>query len=307
MDNYITIDGGTTNTRICLVKDGILTDIVKIAIGAKTGIDDGQALSSLVRNGICCILEDNNMQESDISRIIASGMITSEFGLYEVKHTVLPAGIKELHDTAVEIKLADISDIPFVFLRGVKSVTDKLETTDMMRGEETELIGMGGSTDGIYVLPGSHTKIIKVEDGRIASFSTALTGEMIAALSENTILKDAVALDSRIDENYLLEGVNYCEKNGLNEALFKVRVLKNVFSCNNAQIYSFFVGAVLSADAARIAEFKTNRVVIGGKAELASAYRIILEERYSIRAVSVPDKTNAAALGAVKIYEYDGE
>ena len=55
-----------------------------------------------------------------------------------------------------------------------------------------------------YVLPGSHSKLIHVDGaGRIVDFTTMLTGEMIAALSQNTILKDAVYLaGTRLDESW---------------------------------------------------------------------------------------------------------
>ena len=50
----------------------------------------------------------------------------------------------------------DLADIPFVFFRGVKTATD------MMRGEETELVGLCAAPDAgsVYVLPGSHAKIV---------------------------------------------------------------------------------------------------------------------------------------------------
>ena len=38
---------------------------------------------------------------------------------------------------------------------------------------------------------------------------------------------------------------DYCEHWGLNCALFKARILKNVFQCGPLEAYSFFAGAVL--------------------------------------------------------------
>jgi len=64
-----------------------------------------------------------------------------------------------------------------------------------------------------------------------------LSGEMIAALSQNTILKDAVDLSvNAIDEAALIEGYNYAIANGVNEALFKVRVGKNLLGRTKEQI-----------------------------------------------------------------------
>ena len=93
-----------------------------------------------------------------------------------------------------------------VIVPGVKTEGETIADADMMRGEETELIGLTEHLESaaVYVLPGSHSKLIHVDGaGRIVDFSTMLTGEMIAALSQNTILKDAVYLaGTRLDESW---------------------------------------------------------------------------------------------------------
>ena len=252
MANYITIDGGTTNTRISLVVDKKIVDTLKFNVGAKAGIDDELLLRKTVKNGITTILSKNNMIEDDVFRILASGMITSEFGLYKLEHIPTPAGINELKNAMTKVVLEDISKIPFVFMCGVKTNCDSLKNADMMRGEETELMGVIGDGDEecLYIFPGSHSKIIHTDKiGRIDNFWTGLTGEMISAISKNTILRDSVNLENvNLLDDFLLEGYNYCKYNGMNDALFKVRVLKNIFNWNYDQIYSFFLGVILCGE-----------------------------------------------------------
>ena len=79
--------------------------------------------------------------------------------LCNLPHICAPAGISELCDNMHETVIPEISEIPFVFVRGVKSVSDNLSETDMMRGEETEICGLMGEDDGkcMYILPGSHS------------------------------------------------------------------------------------------------------------------------------------------------------
>ena len=117
MATYITIDGGTTNTRISLVENLKVIDTLKFGVGARAGIDDKKILESTVKNGIIDILKNNKKSETDITRILASGMITSEFGLCQLDHITAPAGIKELNATMHEVILENISEIPFVFIR----------------------------------------------------------------------------------------------------------------------------------------------------------------------------------------------
>ena len=310
MNNYIVIDGGTTNTRINLVRNGTVTDGLKLHQGARSAIDAKDALAQAISEGIKALLGRNGMVSGDIKRILASGMITSEFGLYKVDHTVAPAGIAELHRNMREVILSDISDIPFVFISGVKTTCTSLESADMMRGEETELMGIISETgeNAVYVLPGSHSKIIFTDErGRIINFHTMLTGEMTAALSQYTILKDAVRLgECKNDTEYLLKGYTYAKQHGINEALFKTRILKNLFNATYDQAYSFFCGAVLSAEADSILGMGTKRIYVGGRTEIKEQLSAILHFASNVEIIPIDERTAAEATvkGILKIYEY---
>ena len=309
MKNYIVIDGGTTNTRICVVSGGELLSSLKLSIGARAALDNNALLVSEIKNGICEALKKAELSENEIECIIASGMITSASGLYELDHIELPANADILANNVARVSLPGVSNIPFVFIRGVKSQSENLRECDMMRGEETELMGIMSDkySDAIYVLPGSHSKVIKVtRGGTITDFCTLLTGEMIAALAANTILKDAVDLSlSEIEDDALIEGYNYAKSEGLNNALFKVRILKNLFGASKVKCYSFFMGAVLSGEIDAIMKYNESTVVIGGKAQLKHALATILR---AVTDKTVIELTNeevedSVVNGALKIYE----
>ena len=312
MKRYITIDGGTTNTRVNLVEDGNITATKKISRGARAGIDDRDGLKNELRSAISAILEEKKLSESDITRILASGMITSEFGLYELPHLEAPAGIKELHDSMAEVSFPEISSIPFVFIRGIRVVSDSLSESDMMRGEETELVGLmtlcnckGG---GVYVLPGSHSKIISIDgEGKICSFATMLTGEMIMALSQNTILKDAVDIGiSDLRAPDLKGGYLLSKREGLNKILFKLRIMKNILKYSPDEVYSFFVGAVLADEIDYILSLDTDEIIIGGNQRLKNATATLLRgiSEKSVTVISDIDVERSTAIGAITIYEF---
>ena len=303
MGKYITIDGGTTNTRVSLVSKNKVIKTVKIHAGA--GARDKDYLKTEIKKAICEL-----RKTEEPKRILASGMITSEMGLYNLPHISAPAGIGELHHGMCEVELSEISDVLFVFVPGVRISDGTLEHTDMVRGEETELVGLTDSllNDSLYVLPGSHSKIIKTDScGRITDFKTALTGEMIWALSKDTILKDAVNLSqSDLNKEYLIKGYEYCRDNGLNTALFKTRVLKNMFERNECEIYSFFMGVLLQSEIAEIIQATESNVIIAGKKQIKTAMVNLLKYLCDKKVISVSDKTaeTAPAIGVVKIYEY---
>lgn len=310
MANYLTIDGGTTNTRINLVVESEIVDTIELKIGVKLNINGKDTYKNEIRKGIEILLGNNEMSESDIERIICSGMITSELGLCPLEHLKLPCGIYELCKGLHEIVIDEISKIPFVFIRGVKTACSSFGESDIMRGEETELFGITDNPEPgcLYVLPGSHSKLIYIdEESRINDFSTELTGEMIEAIATGTILKDVIDLNNtEIDEQFLQKGYMYAKENGVNSAFFKVRILKTLFSCNDIQTYSFFVGVALSSEIDSIIKSLPRKVVIAGKKQLKLPISILLNKNCDKEVECVADDISkfAATYGMVKIYEH---
>lgn len=307
MPNYITIDGGTTNTRISLIVNNQVIDTLKYNVGAKNGIENSQLLKNTIKQGISKLLINNNLCESDIVSILASGMITSEFGLIDLPHTVLPVGIGDLHNAMYRTEMPDVSGIPFVFMCGVKTKGYSLETADMMRGEETELMGILCG-EGVYVLLGSHSKIIRSDaSGKIVDFKTMLTGEMIAALSQNTILKSTVECKKQpLNKEFLHNGFEYAKQNGINNALFKVRVLKALLDMKSSEIYSFYMGVILCDEIRYILSLKTEQIVVTGQVQIKEAVVELLHQLTTIKVTMVSDKESdeSTAMGMIKIFEY---
>lgn len=303
---YLTVDGGTTNTRISLVREGQVCDTQKLAAGARNGAD---VLKKALRQGILEILARNSCTEGDVARILASGMITSEYGLCNLPHIPVPAGKRELRENLFETVIGEVSTVPFCFIRGVRAMGDTLDGADMMRGEETELMGLmeADAADALYILPGSHSKHIAVDkEGRIHAFRTMMTGEFFAAVMEHTILRDAADFDhNTIVEKRLLEGCDYADRHGVNEALFKTRVLRNVFGAAKEECYSFLMGAVLCDEVRAILSAPQETVVLGGQKQFRSAMGLLLTAKGNKKVTVLDDGRvgNSTALGAVRIYE----
>ncbi|HET6234210.1 MAG TPA: 2-dehydro-3-deoxygalactonokinase [Acetobacteraceae bacterium] len=118
--------------------------------------------------------------------VLLSGMIGSRQGWKEAPYLPCPAGAAEI--------AATLTDIPFdwgqVKLVPGLATDDPAGVPEVMRGEETQIIGclaaIGGA--GVACLPGSHSKWARIEAGRVAGFTTHLTGEAYAALRGHTIL-----------------------------------------------------------------------------------------------------------------------
>jgi len=309
MSNFLTIDGGTTNTRVYLIKNDLLADSVALNVGARSAIEDKMILKNAIKNAIDKLLSAHSLGVNDVKAILASGMITSESGLMPIEHISLPVGVHELAEAIKCYCFNDITPIPFYFVPGVKIVSDKLEDADMIRGEETEIMGiLEDSGEGaLYILPGSHSKHISVDaSGRIVAFKTMMSGELFAAVMQNTILRDAADFEhNEIREGELCRGFEYCRKHGVNEALFKTRILKNLLGATKEDCYSFLLGTVLCDEVSEAIKAPESTLVISGQKQFCEALAILLGKYSEKRVVALSDEAVASsvALGAVKIYE----
>ena len=306
MSVYISVDSGTTNTRIALVQDKKIIKTLKYNVGASKSIGDGSLLKNTLKEGISKLLAENGLSEKDVTKIIASGMITCEFGLCNLPHLPLPAGKEELREGLHTELFPEISSVPFTFVRGVKCSDGTPDNTDMVRGEETEILGLYRG-EGVYILAGSHTKLMWAdENGKITDIKTLLTGELIAAVSGNTILKDAVDLSvGELSKEYLIKGYNYAAENGMGDALFKVRVLKNLFNNTPAEVYSFFMGAILSDDVSAVLRSSSKRIFVSGTKYIRKPIALILGEiaDLDITEISETESEQATLRGQIKIIE----
>lgn len=314
----IAVDGGTTNTRLSLVSDGKVIDRQKFRVGLRNSIHDGtnSALANTVKNGITELLSRSGLSEKDVRLAAFSGMISSESGLHCVKHISAPSGVKELSAGAEIIKMPEISSLPLVFIPGVKTFTnpcaEKLDSLDVMRGEETELIGiisaLGSDCADSFtaIMPGSHMKTVELRDGKIMSFRTSISGELIRAAAENTILASSLGsvYPHLADEEFLLAGYDYAEAHGINEALFKIRIQANFLMEQNdtsrEKLYAFLIGALLRDDIRAIAKNSAKKIIVAGSDPFRSAITLLLHTRAELDCLAIPDKLaeECSAVGA---------
>lgn len=307
MANYITVDCGTTNSRVGLMQGEQLLDSISFHLGARSHAADPAAYRRALSEAVGALQKAHG----DFEAVLVSGMLTSELGICPIPHLIAPVGLQNLHNGMRKMCISDICDKPFYFIPGVKTVGENALDTDMMRGEETELMGLLTGEEGecVFVLPGSHSKFISVDaEGRICGIVTLLTGEMAAALSGHTILSDSVALGDALDTEALRAGYACCRERGLNEAIFKVRVMDKQLGESAVKRYSFFLGCVLCGEVERLLSYPADTVVIAGQKQLKKALCILLEGSGK-HVVAVDDTVAATATfrGMVRIFEYGGK
>lgn len=122
--------------------------------------------------------------------VVICGMAGSAKGWIEAPYADLPARPSEIAGAAVRVPSSarEIRMLPGLAQRDPTS-------PDVMRGEETLLLGLmlGGVTDGLVCMPGTHSKWVRFEAGTVTGFNTVMTGELFSLLSKQSTLAHAIA------------------------------------------------------------------------------------------------------------------
>lgn len=314
-DYTITIDCGTTNTRVLLF-DGQrqLIHAEKRDIGVRNTAVDGHngQLKHTIRNCIHKLLTAADIGFADLKNIVATGMITSNMGLLEIPHLVVPVGIPELAAAIQTVLIEDICPLPISFVPGIKNLDgsvnmDNIESMDMMRGEDVESCALikqfHTGQPLLIILPGSHTKFVSVDRaGRINGCLSSIAGELLAAITQHTLIADAVNKTfvnaDDYDQTLLLAGYKQASKTGMGRTCFSTRIFSQFISSDKTQAANFLLGAVLQGDIVAIKNSTALRisadttVVVAGKSPLRNALLDILcYENYFQRIVEyIPDE-----------------
>lgn len=239
---FIAGDWGTTHLRLFLCSnDAVLDTRAGQGIRAltRTPAEEFDALTAEWR------------RDHRIERAVLGGMVGSRNGWVEAGYVRCPASIENLRTQFTR------------FVHGGASVAivpglsfDDGENADVMRGEETQLFGALSLHSNllrgrhVFALPGTHTKWVAVEDGRVVEFHTALTGELFALLrTHSTLLATGAAAPAELEESAFTEGLTRQQTDAsLIHALFQVRSRQLVRGATASQASGLLSGLVIGAD-----------------------------------------------------------
>lgn len=120
--------------------------------------------------------------------VVICGMAGSRQGWREVPYLEIPAGLSDIPGAALQV---DGTSRPVHILPGL---SQRKPSADVMRGEETQLLGVSleRTIDGVVCMPGTHSKWVLMQDGRIKRFSTFMTGEVFALMTKHSLLRFSV-------------------------------------------------------------------------------------------------------------------
>jgi len=202
----IAIDWGTTNRRAYLID----------AQGQVLHTErDGMGLLAVPPGGFADEIAGIRARMGDWPVLLA-GMVGSARGWVNVPYLRCPAGLDDLAHALHWVEPGRTAIVP--------GLCDP--AGDVMRGEEVQFLGAvaGGLApgEGLLCQPGTHCKWARMEQGRVAGFATAMTGEIFALLKNHSLLADFLGGDVRDDEAFRA-GVRDGLRGRLTTHLFRVR------------------------------------------------------------------------------------
>jgi 2-dehydro-3-deoxygalactonokinase len=192
-------------------------------------------------------------------------MASSSIGMLELPYSNLPFSLSgsDLTVHAMGSKADFLHDV--LLISGVRS------EQEVMRGEETQMIGLflSGTEKypgkGIYILPGTHSKHIAVEEARMTGFESYMTGELFHVLGKYSILKDAVsetrssALADPANRDAFNRGVLESARHPVLRSLFSVRSNQLFDRMSKEQNGFYLSGLLIGAELAGL-QHKSGRI-----------------------------------------------
>lgn len=179
---------------------------------------------------------------------LISGMAGSRQGWQEAPYCPCPANFHELGRHLLWLQADRIALVPGLSCQGGNT----LQTPDVMRGEEVQILGALRLTErntATLVLPGTHSKWVQVQSGRVMHFQTFMTGEVYALLSQHSILSKTLDVDSAFNQVAFLQGVDQSQETGsILHKLFAVRTLGLFERLSAAALPSYLSGLLIGEE-----------------------------------------------------------
>jgi 2-dehydro-3-deoxygalactonokinase len=266
MTHLIAVDWGTSSLRAaCIAADGTVLEerssdrgILTVPAGAFPEVLRETCGDWLHRPDALCLV---------------SGMAGSRQGWQETPYCTCPIGFAGLAQALTWVEPGRIALVPGLCF-------EFLGTPDAIRGEEVQVFGamdLLQLQEGMFVLPGTHSKWVRVVEGRVQSFATFMSGEFYALLRQHSILARTMpAEDGPLVQSAFLRGVRHAQQaRSLLHSAFSARTLVLFDRLPATAIPSYLSGLVIGEELRARALHGTEVVLIGNPA-LTDRYALAL-------------------------------
>ena len=245
--------------------------------------------------------------------VIISGMASSSIGMKELPYANIPFAIDGSHASIDYTEPQPDFRHEVFLISGVKS------EQDVMRGEETQLIGLidllhllgHKITNAIFIFPGTHSKHIHVHNQQLANFQTYMTGEVFNLMAKQSILKDSTFSSGSTDlteadlKGFKL-GVEESGVSNILHGLFTVRTNHLFDILNKHQNFYYLSGLLIGTELRTLLPIANRQLILCSGSNLSEFYKIaIVELGLSSYTITIPPELvdKSTVFGQIKIFQ----
>jgi 2-dehydro-3-deoxygalactonokinase len=269
----VAVDWGATSLRIWLM------DRAGAVIGERRSAEgmaavDPRGFEGVLRAHLAELGIDPDAVANRGFPVVMCGMVGARQGWREAPYVDVPVDVTDIARSGIKVPCGglDVRIMPGLSRRDPRR-------PDVIRGEETQLLGMsagGGPTSALAVIPGTHSKWFRLSAGCIADFRTVMTGEVYALLCRHSVLRHTIGEDHDVTATSdFSAGV----RAGLDEpakvlaSAFAVRAGELLFGRTGAPAAAWLSGLLIGAEVgASLADASDPEVVVLGAGALGALY-----------------------------------
>jgi 2-dehydro-3-deoxygalactonokinase len=254
---------------------------------AKTVADDG--ILSVASGGFPAALEKHCgawLATSPDIPVVMAGMVGSRNGWVEAPYRQCPAAVSDIAASMISVSHDERHRVWIV--PGL-STRDSSGTPDVLRGEETLAIGTG-LTSGLVVLPGTHSKWVRMDQGRIVGFATFMTGELYATLLSDTIL--GRLREEPDDQVGFAKGLQAASgPGGLSHQAFSARTTVLMGDLSGHSVASYISGLLIGSEIIEgfAMEPDAEKIIVVAEGAIAEAYELAFRTKERNVSFMTPD------------------
>ncbi len=302
----IAIDWGSTQLRAWLLGTGGVPLAERSSDDGASCITGGAAAF----DGALHALAGDWLAQGHAS--IACGMVGSAHGWREAPYVACPTNLGCLHEHLLQVHTAagnTVHIVPGLIHQAMGG------TPDVMRGEETQVVGLLAKqvtlqTSGTVLMPGTHSKWVRLEQGSVVGLRTCMTGELYAVMRQHSVLGRLLPrVDGLFDVEAFDTGVSAARRGDgrdLGGQLFAVRTLGLTGRMGPAALPDYLSGLLIGHELVAGLRQDIGKLTLIGEPALCQRYLHALQALYAFDVAVPAVHTNTARLGLWQIAKQAG-
>ncbi len=302
--HIISCDWGTSNFRLYLVEKASLD--IRATLEKPWGVaavyaqwEQGRPIPlqtdyfrTVLAKGMAELSQNSGLDLNGVI-VVASGMVSSSIGMLEIPYAQIPLAIHHPKLNYTFLEGSKDYPNPVCIVGGIKT------ETDVMRGEEIQLLGLADMLpkNGCCILPGTHSKHITIENDKVTHFKTFMTGEVYGLMKNQSVLKNSMgdASDPVLPNDHFAKGVAHALSGNVLNHLFQIRALDLLQNQDHQGNQAYLSGLLIGTELASLKNGEQSLVLMGDQ-NLLKLYRSALEitdSRFLVQTVTAKDMDNA--------------